>query len=137
MTKLQVYVERLKDLFLFRDGGSIDNIIVPPSVTMGSIIWGILLRSAVIIVITSILVAVLHRGGFWWFGIFFFWFGAVYPAYRQWTNFHSRIKDLEEETICGKCRYFIPESQLCSITDEHTGINSIPCNGEYWEGKYE
>jgi len=46
---------------MFYEGGTIDNYIVPPAVTAGSILWGILLRSAVIIIITMFVVIFLEQ----------------------------------------------------------------------------
>lgn len=127
--------ERLKDIFMFREGSEIDNIIVPPTVTTGSIIWGVLLRSALVIIITTFVVMFLEKREFWWASVFLFWFVVIYPAYRQYDKFHDRVKQLKNDTLCGKCKYFIEESQLCSLLDEHIGTNTIPCDGEYWEAR--
>jgi hypothetical protein len=135
MDKFITIIERLKDLLMFREGSEFDNILIPPTVTIGSIIWGILLRSAIIIIITTFVVMLLEMREFWWISIFIFWFLVAYPAYRQFNNFNNRIYRLENETICGKCKYFILESQLCSIFDEHIGIDTIPCNGDSWEAR--
>jgi hypothetical protein len=137
MARLNKCVEKCKDVFLFREGSEIDNIIVPPTVTTGSIIWGILLRSAIIIVLTTFIVMYLEQREFWWFALFAFWLGVALPAYRQWTKFHERVDTLKEDTLCGKCRYFVSESQLCALLDDHIGIGTIPCDGESWEANPE
>ena len=130
MHLIRVFFEKVKDLFMFHEGGTLDNYIVPPTVTAGSILWGILLRSAIIIIVTMFVVISLEQRELWWFAVFAFWIGVVYPAFRQWNKFQSRIKELRSDTLCGKCRYFVAESQLCSIYDEHIGNMNLPCNGE-------
>ena len=133
MNKLLKIFEKLKDIFMFREGCEIDNILTPPTVTTGSIIWGILLRSAIIIAITTFVVMFLEKRELWWFSIFIFWFVVLYPAYKQHYKFHDRIKKLQSDTLCGKCKFFVAESQLCSVLDEHIGLNTVPCEGEGWE----
>jgi len=133
MDKAKILLEKIKDLFMFREGGEIDNYLSPPTVTSGSILWGILFRSAILIIITTILVLGLNNREFAWFGVFLFWLGVAYPAYRQYTTFIKRLTVLEEETLCGKCKYFVKESQLCSVLDEHISKDNIPCDGEMWE----
>jgi hypothetical protein len=131
--KFEIIFERLKDIFLFREGNDIDNILVPPTVTTGSVIWGLLFRSALIIIPSMIVIIAFNKREFWWISAFLFWFFAVYPAYRQYSKFQERIKKIKDDTLCGKCKYFLVESQLCSILDEHIGNNTIPCEGESWE----
>ena len=135
MNELLKILEKLKDIFMFREGGEIDNILTPPAVTTGSIVWGILLRSVIIIGATTFVVMFLGKRELWWFSAFIFWFVVAYPAYRQYYKFHARIQQLQTDTLCGKCKFFVVESQLCSVLDEHIGLNSIPCEGENWEPK--
>jgi hypothetical protein len=129
------WLEKFKDVFMFREGSDIDNILVPPTITTGSIVWGLLLRSAIIIILTTFVIIFLEKREFWWISAFLFWIGAVYPAYRQYSKFQERMKKISDGTLCGKCKYFIIESQLCSLFDEHIGQNTIPCEGESWEPK--
>jgi len=135
MNELLKIFEKLKDIFMFREGGEIDNLLTPPTVTTGSIVWGILLRSAIIIAVTTFVVMFLGKRELWWFSIFIFWFVVIYPAYRQHYKFHDRLKKLRTDTLCGKCKYFVAESQLCSVLDEHIGLDTIPCDGESWEAR--
>jgi len=137
MNKLKQILDKIKDLFMFREGGDTDNYLIPPQVTSGSILWGILIRSAVIIIITIILVVALNKRELAWFGVFIFWLGVAYPAYRQYTEFNKRVNVLQEETLCGKCKYFVKESQLCSALDEHISKDNIPCDGEMWEANMD
>jgi len=133
MNELLKIFEKLKDIFMFREGSEIDNVLTPPTVTIGSIVWGILLHSAIIIIATTFIVMFLGKRELWWFSAFIFWFVAIYPAYKQYYKFYSRIKKLRTDTLCGKCKYFVIESQLCSVLDEHIGLDTIPCEGESWE----
>jgi hypothetical protein len=126
-------LDKIKDLFMFREGSNTDNYLIPPTVTSGSILWGILLRSAVLIIITIILILALDKREFGWFAVFVFWISVVYPAYKQYTILNNRLEILEEETLCGKCKYFVKESQLCSALDEHISKDNIPCEGTMWE----
>ncbi|MDR0927572.1 MAG: hypothetical protein LBO69_07390 [Ignavibacteria bacterium] len=127
------FIDKIKDLLMFREGSDIDNYIVPPTVTTGSIIWGILLRSTIIVLGTSFFVIYWGNSEYWWFAVFFFWFFVAYPAYRQHSAFQSRLQQLKSDTLCGKCKHFAPDSQLCTILDEHIGTEFIPCDGESWE----
>ena len=135
MNKLERFFENLKDALMFREGSSVDNILTPPVVTTGSIVWGVLLRSLIIIAITLFLVLGLEQRELWWASIFIFWFVVAYPAYRQYSKYHERIADFSEEILCGKCKHFVSQSQLCELLDEHISIDSVPCEGESWEPK--
>jgi len=137
MNKTKLFFDKIKDIFMFREGGDTDNYLTPPVVTSGSILWGILLRSAVMIIIIIVLVLAFNKRDLAWFGVFIFWFGVVYPAYKQYTAFNKRLSVLEEETLCGKCKHFVKESQLCSILDEHISKDNIPCDGSSWEANME
>ena len=133
MNKIKQILEKIKDLFMFREGGDTDNYLTPPQITSGAILWGILLRSAVIIIITIMLVLAFNKRDLAWFGVFIFWIVVAYPAYRQYVTFNNRLNILEEETLCGKCKHFVKESQLCSVLDEHISKDNIPCDGNMWE----
>ncbi len=135
MNKLERFFEELKDLLMFRESSSTDNILTPPIVTTGSIIWGVLLRSLIIIAITSFVVMILEKRDLWWASVFIFWFVVAYPAYRQYSQYHQRIENFLDETLCGKCKHFLSQSQLCEVLDEHISIDSVPCEGESWEPK--
>lgn len=133
MSQIDKIIEKIKDAFMFREGSDFDSILTPPVVTTGSIIWGVLLRSLVIISATSFLVMVLEYRQLWWFSVFAFWFVVAYPAYRQYVKYNNRIDDFSEETLCGKCKYFDSQSQRCDIYDQHVGVGFIPCEGDSWE----
>lgn len=127
--------EKIVDLFMFRNPGDSDNETNHPVVTTGSIIWGALLRSSIIIVSSMLLLGYIRQYEYWWIALFALWFFAAFPAYRQYQSFNDRIKKLEESTLCGSCRHFNSGGQLCNIYDEHVSSNYIPCEGADWEPK--
>ena len=130
---IKTLIEKTKDIFMFRQGSNLDNYITPPSVTSGSIMWGVLLRSAILILCGLLVVLYFEKREFAYFIAFIFWFSVVYPAYKQYNILNSRLDDLESDTLCGKCKFFIKESQLCSMLDEHISKDNIPCEGNLWE----
>ena len=130
---MKLIIDKIKDIFMFREGGNLDNYLSPPTVTSGSILWGVLLRSAILIIVTLLFILISGKREFGWFASFIFWISVVYPAYKQYTALSNRLKALEEETLCGKCKFFVKESQLCSALDEHISKENIPCNGDLWE----
>ncbi len=73
--------------------------------------------------------------GLWWITAFFVWLVALYPAYKQYTEYNNRIEDFLEDTLCGKCKHFEPSGQLCKLLDVHVTKNSVPCEGLSWEPK--
>ena len=131
------YLEKLKDALMFREGSYDDNYTVEPKVTIGSIIWGILLRSSIIIFIAVMVAMMLYKRVMvnWWFIFFLMWVFVVFPAVRQYRKFDDRIDELSDSTMCGSCKYFEKDSQLCRIYDEHISMDYLPCGGESWEPK--
>jgi len=127
-------IEKLKNLFLFKEVTEEDSH-NEPVVTVGSIVWGMLLRSAIIIVVTMILMYYNGNNEMWYFSLFLIWLIALYPGWVQYQEYDNRIKKFTEDTLCGSCRNFNPDSQLCKLFDEHVGTNHIPCEGEAWEPK--
>ena len=120
---------------MFRETGDEDNETDQPVVTTGSVVWGLLLRSAIIIFLSAILINALELRTYWWWVLLGLWFFAAWPAYRQWQQFSSRMEKFEASTLCGSCRHFDPSSQLCKIYDQHVSTNHIPCEGLAWEPK--
>jgi hypothetical protein len=126
--------DKLIDVLQFREGteeeadGSIQ-----PIITTGSIVWGVLLRTAIIVFLSFIFYQFFGMQKFWWFTLLLIWFVSAYPAYRQYQIFQHRIQKVQEETLCGKCKYFESSSQLCRLYDEHISKNYIPCEGLSWE----
>jgi len=131
----QYYIDKLKDVFMFREGSYEDNYTTEPKVTLGSIIWGILLRTFVLVFVSIIIALILYQkvAVNWWVIFFLMWVFIAFPAYRQHRKFDERIGDLEESTMCGSCLHFIKDAQLCRVYDEHVSINHLPCQGEDWE----
>lgn len=135
--KLSVWWEKLQDALMFREGSYEDNYTNLPKVTIGSIIWGVLLRTTVIVFGSLLIAMALYQKVVvnWWIIFFAMWVFVVFPAFRQYKKFDERIDELEEQTMCGSCRHFIKDSQLCRLYDEHISFEHLPCNGEAWEPK--
>lgn len=127
--------EKITNLLQFQEGTVEDNYSSTPVVTTGSIIWGVLLRSIIIMMLSFFVVEQIDNRSVWWIAFFSFWFLAAYPAFRQFQVFNSRMKEFEESTLCGNCKKFEKGSQLCTLYDEHVSQNYIPCDGQDWEPK--
>jgi len=104
-------------------------------ITTGSIITGVLFRTAITIVLSLSLNDYFDLRSNWWFVALILWFLVAFPAYNKYKEFNNATDDLLENTLCGKCRYFDPTSQLCTIYDEHITKDYIPCGGDSWEPK--
>ncbi|MCX7879930.1 MAG: hypothetical protein N2517_04650 [Ignavibacteria bacterium] len=131
-------INRLLDLLMFRLGveENYDGK-VTPIVTTGSIVWGILLRSAIILFFSFIVMELIENRKYWWISLLFLWLFAAYPGWKQYQFFKKKIQDVEESTLCGKCVHFDSTSQLCKLYDEHVAEGYIPCEGVDWEPKSE
>jgi len=127
--------EQILDYLMFREGTDDDNSSDSPTVTTGSIVWGVILRSSIVIIITLFLVNRYDFYEYWWYSFFAIWFFVGFPAYRQFSKFNERMKVLSEETLCGKCKHFNQGAQTCQIYDVHVSKNHIPCEGMEWEPK--
>jgi len=126
-------LDKIIDVFMFRQSSEEDSHTNEPKVTSGSIIWGILLRSFIIMLIIMLLLESLSMREYWWMMLFAIWFIAVYPGWLQWSKFHERMEKFTEETLCGSCINFDSSSQLCKVLDEHVSVDYIPCEGLRWE----
>lgn len=129
-------LDKISDILMFRLPTKEDSQSREPKVTTGSIIWGVLLRTAFLIVIITLLLESLSMRQHWWLMLFAIWFGAAFPAWNQYRKFQERIKEFQEETLCGSCVHFEANSQLCKIFDEHVSTEYIPCEGMNWEPKH-
>lgn len=124
----------LADLFMFQmyiedesDG--------TPKYTAGSITWGIMLRTVLIVLIAIVSIEVFDWGrGSSVFAILI-WIIAVYPGFQQFQEYYKKIDTLSENTMCGTCKYFDAGGQLCKIFDEHIREDYLPCDGQSWEFK--
>lgn len=122
----------LADLFMFqmyiedeKDG--------TPKYTSGSIAWGIMLRTVLVVLIAVVSIEVFDWGrGSSVFAILI-WIIAVYPGFQQYQQYFKKIDDLSESTMCGTCKHFDAGSQLCKIYDEHVREDYMPCDGDSWE----
>lgn len=128
-------LNKIFDYFMFREGTETDDYSTKPIITTGSIVWGVLIRSFIIIFASLFLLEKFYFIYYWWLCVFALWFFVAYPAYSQFQYFSNRMDKFEEETLCGQCKHFSPSSQLCSIYDEHVSRTYIPCEGESWEPK--
>lgn len=126
--------DKIIDLFQFREGTEeeADGSLIP-IITFGSLAWGIILRSFILIMLTFIFFINWENRQYWLVCLFLIWGLAIYPGWRQFQKFNKRIERISENTLCGSCKYFVSSSQLCRIYDEHISMNYIPCNGESWE----
>lgn len=126
-------LEKIIDLLMFRQSSQGDSQSTDPKITVGSIVWGILLRSFLLVIIISLLLESMTMRQYWWFMLFAIWIFAAYPGWIQYKNFAERMKKFKNDTLCGSCRYFDENSQLCKIYDEHVSTNYLPCDGLNWE----
>ncbi len=124
--------ERLRDSWLFQRRTSMGEV----EVTAGTIVYGALVRTFVLVV-GALSVAALWPDLWrhWWLVLFVLWGLVFYPAYRRWNEFTRQVRSLREELLCGSCRYFEETGQLCSLLDEHVRPDYIPCGGQSWEAR--
>lgn len=127
------WIEKIKDAFLFRVGSDADNDSTEPTVTTGSIVMGVIMRSALVMLVFLFIREYFPTGLDYGVTIFLIWIFAAFPAYKQWEKYHKRIEDFHESTLCGKCKHFDDGGQLCRIYDEHVSTNYIPCEGASFE----
>lgn len=106
-------------------------------VTTGSIVFGVIVRTAIIMIVGFYLVDYYYFRGNWWVIALALWFLVAYPAYRRYNKFNKEIEEFSEDTLCGKCKYFDKSSKLCTIYDQHPTETFIPCDGESWEPRSE
>jgi hypothetical protein len=125
--------DKIIDVLMFREGTDDDDGTHQPRITTGSVVWGILLRSFVLILISTLLLESLKFREYWFLILFLIWGIAIYPGWRQYKHFQEKMESFQEETLCGSCRNFDADSQLCKIYDEHVTKDYIPCQGESWE----
>lgn len=128
-----MWTDKILDLFMFREGGPEDSDTNEPVVTTGSVVWGLLLRSTIILFAFYYLSERYGSPDFWWLLILVLWFFAAFPAYRQYTKFNKRIEEFSATTLCGSCKYFDKTGQRCIVLDEHVSSTYVPCEGLKWE----
>jgi hypothetical protein len=137
------YLDKFVDVLMFREPRNWDSVQSPPDYeeeqqpkvifTTGSIVWGVMLRTALIIFLSIILFERFGLYNYWWYVLFILWFLVAYPGYKHYQKFNEKIEDLQESTLCGSCKYFEPTGQLCTLLDEHVTQDYIPCEGQGWE----
>lgn len=131
---MQNIFNKVTDYLMFREGteSEADGSLVP-ILTMGSIVWGVILRTTMIVFGSFIFMYLFDSRQYWWISLVVLWFGAAYPAWRQLQKFNQRIDKVSDEILCGTCRNFDKNSQLCRIYDEHVSKEYLPCDGLDWE----
>lgn len=127
--------EKFLDYLMFREYNPNADKQANPTITTGSIVYGLLLRSVLIIVLSLTLIPMFDLYSYWWTFFLALWLVAAYPAYRQYQFYTDKIDALLEDTLCGKCKHFDSSNQLCKILDEHIGEKYIPCGGDNFEPK--
>ncbi len=129
-------LNKILDLLLFRVGveKEEDGKLVP-IITTGSIVWGVLLRSAIIILLSFAFMGIIENRKYWWVMLLLLWLFAAYPGWKQFQFYKERMQEVSESTLCGKCIHFDETSQLCKLYDEHISEDYIPCGGVDWEPK--
>jgi hypothetical protein len=126
--------DKVIDTFQFRIGTEKDDHgNNQPILTFGSIIWGIMFRTALVVFISFPIVTYSMNHELWWFVSGILWFFAVYPGYNQHQVMQERHKNFSAKTLCGSCKNFNEPSRLCVIYDEHPTTEVLPCLGESWE----
>lgn len=130
------FLYKILDILLFRVGieEKEDGKIVP-IFTTGSIVWGVLLRSAIIIFLSFIIMGLIDNRKYWWITLLLLWLFAAYPGWKQFQFYKKHLEDVAESTLCGNCVHFDETSQLCKLYDEHISEDYIPCGGIDWEPK--
>jgi hypothetical protein len=84
------------DIFMFREGTDEDEHgSSQPVITTGSVVWGMIFRSAVIVFLTFVIIDQFEIRSNWWIFSFILWFAAIYPGWRQYNKFTTRIKKIE------------------------------------------
>ncbi len=126
-------LQKVVDLLMFRLPSDEDSHSREPQVTVGSIVWGILLRSIVLVLLVTLALESLALRQYWWMMLFIIWFAAAYPGWIQYKKYQERMDDFKESTLCGSCAHFDSGSQLCRLHDEHVSSDYIPCDGLDWE----
>jgi hypothetical protein len=102
-------------------------------VTTGSIVWGVLVRSGIILLLTLTLNDYFVFRYNLWIILVLLWFVVAFPAYRKYKKFSDKTDEMMSGILCGSCRHFVKSSQLCGIYDEHVSEDYIPCEGDSWE----
>lgn len=126
-------INKIIDLIMFRETSTEEELSTEPRITEGSIIWGAIFRSALVIFLSFFFYYTWWFRQYWWMSLFVLWLFAIYPAYRQYQRFKITIDNLKESTLCGSCKHFDATGQICIKYDEHVTEDYIPCEGADWE----
>ncbi len=102
--------------------------------SLGSIIWGALLRFGLVIMVVWYLQDWIENYADWWViaGVAIYGL-ALFPAQIQYEHFRRSNQRAIEATLCSSCRHFRSENLHCTLLDEHISEEYLPCNGVEWE----
>lgn len=80
------------------------------------------------------LVDVIQDRGEWWL-MFFLSVSVVvvYPAQLAYQKHRDNIKVTSANSLCATCKFYLEESVLCAVLDEHVTPKYTPCEGSAWE----
>lgn len=104
-------------------------------ISVGSIIWGIIFRSFLIMVLSLLIIRKFELFDNAIVFVIVLWFFVAWPAYNKFKEYNKRSEEFIESTLCGSCRHFERTAQLCRIYDEHPTKDYVPCDGDAWEMK--
>jgi hypothetical protein len=103
---------------------------------MGSIIyWGIV-RFAIVLLFSWVIVDRVDDYSGWWTMFFVALVVVViYPAQLSYRKLTYEAERASRNSLCGNCKHFAEEAVLCTVTDEHVTRDYTPCEGLQWEPK--
>jgi len=130
------YYQRFRSLVLLKPQPRFEDeqISDQPSFTVGTIVYGTILRISAIIVLTWIINEYYGRTEtVWTISMLLLWGIGVYPAFQSYKKFLKNVSIIKSNTLCGSCKHFNETNQLCSILDEHVSETYVPCEGLSWE----
>ncbi|HYF02251.1 MAG TPA: hypothetical protein VEC36_02660 [Patescibacteria group bacterium] len=129
-------LQKIFDSIMFRPHVPLPEDPRNPKVTTGSVIFGAIIRTALIITIAFFIKERFDVEHIWILTMFAIWGIGIFPAYKQYQSFHEKVEDLQQTTLCGSCKYFETSGQLCNLLDEHVSEHYLPCEGQGWEPRH-
>ncbi len=106
-----------------------------PDITVGSIVFAGLVKTAIVVPIIWFVVETYHLQYYWMVALFVLFAVVAYPAYRKYDQFKEQSRRMSDDLICTKCKHFDSTGILCTIYDEHVSKQKIPCGGDSWEAR--
>jgi hypothetical protein len=109
--------------------------------TTGGIVFGALIRAAIVVPLAWWLRSQLDYQLWWLVGAALVYGGVIHPAIVQYRRFREEVEPLRTGTLCASCAHFDETAALCMKYDEHPTLDYVPCGGRDWEpaseGTYE